>query len=99
MSERELQDNVIELAGHLKYLHYHTHNSQRSVAGFPDLVLVNPARRRTLFVELKAMTGRLSQAQSEWLVALAEAGHHVHLWTPVDWVSGVIERELRGPRI
>jgi len=99
MPERDLQAAVIDLAAHLGYMHYHTHDARRSPYGFPDLVLVNPPRRRTLFVELKSMKGHVTQAQAEWLTGLASAGNHVHLWTPADWISGAVERELRGPRI
>lgn len=99
MPERDLQEAVTDLAGALGWLTYHTHDSRRSPAGFPDLVLVNPARRRTLWVELKAMKGHVTRAQAAWLYALAEAGNHVHLWTPAEWLTGTIERELRGPRI
>jgi hypothetical protein len=99
MREADLQQGVVELAQALGFLVYHTHDSRRSAEGFPDLVLVNAHRRRTLFVELKAMRGHVSDAQRRWLQGLAEAGNHVHLWTPVDWFTGSIERELRGPRI
>lgn len=99
MSEAQLQDAVESLAATLGYLAYHTRDSRKSAPGFPDLVLVNAARRRTLFVELKAMTGTVSLDQATWLHHLAAAGQHVYLYTPVDWLTGSIERELRGPRI
>ena len=99
MPERDLQAAVVDLAAALGYMHYHTHDARRSPKGFPDLVLVNAPRRRTLYVELKSQKGHVTRAQAEWLHALAQAGNHVHLWTPVDWISGAIERELRGPRI
>ncbi len=99
MPERDLQAAVIELAGHLGYRHYHTHDARRSPQGFPDLVLVKGRARRTLYVELKAMRGHVTEAQEDWLHELAEAGNHVHLWTPADWITGAAERELRGPRI
>jgi len=99
LPEQDLQEAIVELAGHLGYMHYHTHDARRSPQGFPDLVLVHAPRRRTIYAELKSMKGHLTEAQTRWLHALAEAGNHVHLWTPADWITGGIERELRGPRI
>ena len=99
MPEADLQAAVIDLARHLGYRHHHTYDSRRSPKGFPDLVLVHGPRRRTLYVELKSMKGHLTRDQTGWLDELAEAGNHVHLWTPVDWITGGIERELRGPRV
>lgn len=99
MSERELQEAIIELAVALKFHVYHTHDSRRSVPGFPDLTLVNGKRRRTIFAELKTTRGVVTPDQFDWLTTLATAGNHVHLWRPVDWLTGSIERELRGPRI
>ncbi len=52
---------------------YHTHDSRRSQAGFPDLV----ATRETngyytlLFVELKRETGQTTSDQYRWLDALS----------------------------
>lgn len=95
MPEKALQETVIELATHLKWSHYHTHNSRRSPGGFPDLVLVR--QRRILYAELKSTTGRVSRTQSAWLQMLADAGQHVHIWRPIDWITGAIETELRRP--
>lgn len=44
MSESVFQSKVINMAKSLGWEHYHTHDSRRSVAGFPDLVLVHPQR-------------------------------------------------------
>lgn len=97
--ERDLQDGIMELAATLGFLAYHTHDSRRSPQGFPDLLLVHGPRRRTIYAELKGMRGHVTEAQGLWLYTLARAGNHVYLWTPVDWVTGMIERELRGPRV
>lgn len=79
ISEREWQAQIISLAKQLSWRVYHTFDSRRSAHGFPDLVLV---RERTLFVELKSETGKLSPAQAEWLEALTQAGALVYLWRP-----------------
>jgi len=62
-------------------------------AGFPDLVMIRG--KRVLFVELKSATGRLSQAQRRWLVALRSSGADVCVWRSVDWPEA--EAMLRRP--
>lgn len=91
MTERELQRAVVSLA-HLRGWHtYHTYDSRRSAAGFPDLVLV---REYVVFAELKSEKGKLRPEQLAWQQWLAEAHYHVRLWRPSDWLSGEIERTL-----
>src|SRR5262249_14461200 len=77
-------------------------------AGFPDLVLVRPARHelvtsnssnfrppRLLFVELKAKRGRLTDGQRQWMEALVQIPFvEVLTWTPDDLLSGRIEKAL-----
>ena len=53
--------------------------------GWPDLILVHPARRRVLLVELKTERGRLSPAQEEVHGLLRAAGADVRVWHPTDW--------------
>jgi hypothetical protein len=61
---------------------YHTHRSDHSEPGFPDLVLV---RETVLWVELKTNTGKLTKEQALWLSILAHAGQETHIWRPRDW--------------
>jgi hypothetical protein len=85
LRERDWQTRVVDYARLRGWRSYHTHDSRRSVPGFPDLVLVR--RGRCLFAELKSDTGRVSQAQHEWLADLADVpGLEVHLWRPGDWL-------------
>lgn len=85
LSERQWQAHVMHLAAlHGWTLTYHTHRSEHSAEGWPDLVLVHPRRRRALFVELKTNTGRLTIAQRMWLRALEHAGLEVTVWRPRD---------------
>ena len=97
MSERALQDAVVELAKRLGWLAYHTHDSRHSTAGFPDLVLVHLARPRLLIVELKSQRGALRVAQKVWLRALANAGVRTAIWRPGDLLAGTIRDELARP--
>ena len=92
MLERQLHDAILELAKRFRWDVYHTADSRRSKAGFPDLVLW---RKRVIFAELKSTNGKLREDQVETLNALANAGANVFVWRPVDWVTGAIEHELR----
>lgn len=98
MSENDLLSNVRQIAGLLGWFHYHTHDSRRSEAGFPDLVLVRGDR--LIFAELKSAKGRLTPAQADWLKRLNAVAPspgktvEVYLWRPVDWTSGTIDRVL-----
>ncbi len=99
MTEKELLANVRELAKLTGWLCYHTHNSQRSEPGFPDLVLLqfglNP---RLCFIELKSQKGQLTRNQMVWGVQLAQLNKPVsyHVFRPADWLDGTIERILKG---
>lgn len=71
---------------------YHTFFSDRSEAGWPDLVLV---RDRIVYAELKGMKGVLGDRQKEWYDALIAAGGEAYIWRPCCWISGEIEAVLR----
>lgn len=104
MTEAELQLNVIDLARRLGYLVHHCRPAQtrsggcatpiQGDAGFPDLILVAPYRRRVVAAELKAERGHVSGLQREWLDAFATAGITPFVWTPTDWLSGAITHAL-----
>ena len=72
---------------------YHTHDSRRSDAGFPDLTMVKGDR--LVFAELKKETGKLTPEQRVWLAALVAAGQEATVWRPSD-----LPRVIRtlGPR-
>lgn len=94
LSESDLQQRIIDRAKALGWLVYHTYDSRRSTAGFPDLVLARS--EHVIFVEVKSEKGRLTQAQVEWLRALGirdplfEPG--VYVWRPSDMAE--IEKVL-----
>ncbi len=92
MTERELQDAVVELARYSGWMVYHTYDSRRSEPGFPDLVLAK--RRRLLFIELKSERGKVRPEQDAWLKTLTEAGATAFVWRPQQWADGTIERIL-----
>ena len=37
----------------------------------------------------------MRQDQDETLHSLADAHAQVHIWRPIDWISGAIDNELR----
>ena len=96
MSERRLQDLIIQLSKQMGWMSFHDYDSRRSTPGFPDLVLVHPKQRRVIWRELKSETGTTSAEQKVWLSSLLLVGEDVDVWRPRDWVSGRIEKELRG---
>ena len=95
MSEKQLQAAVVAMARHLGWRVYHTFDSRRSDAGFPDLVLVRGSR--LVFAELKTAKGPVSDYQARWLEALGATAAEVFLWRPADWADGTVERVLRAP--
>jgi hypothetical protein len=88
-SEASFQKQVLALAKLKGWRDYHTHDSRRSAAGFPDLVLVRG--ERLIFAELKRDGGKPRPEQMEWLTALGGVGGivcgHVQtfVWRPADW--------------
>lgn len=111
MTERQLLEAVRDLAKRFGWLTYHTHRSDRSEPGFPDLVLCHRERAWLVFAELKVNKRALTKAQWAWLGALQQLnrisygmeGHKVEsqlacVWLDTDWRDGTIERVLReGP--
>lgn len=94
-TEAQWQAVVRNVAARYGWLSYHTHDSRRSDAGFPDLVLVHEQQQRVLFVELKTDKGAVRPAQWLWIGALHWAAKEVGLWRPrdIDEVVAVL-----GPR-
>ena len=78
--ESEFQSQVMQFASLTGWLVYHTHDSRRSVAGFPDLVLIR--RERVVVAELKVGKRKTTPAQQIWLRAFADAGVAAYVWRP-----------------
>lgn len=94
LTEKAFMAMVLKLARLCGWEVYHTHNSRRSEAGFPDLCLVHPRRGLVLFRELKTDKGKLTPAQCRWIDGLSDAGANVDVWRPQDWWA--IEKLLKG---
>jgi hypothetical protein len=82
---------VVRYARLMGWSAYHTYDSRRSAAGFPDLVLVR--RPRVVWAELKSERGRLTDDQRAWIEELRACGQAVFVWRPSNWEE--IERALR----
>ncbi len=91
-TETRWQAQVLALAKQLGWMHYHTHDSRRSPAGFPDLVLVRGSR--LVIAELKTDCGTLTPEQVTWLTALRTCAGEVYIWRPRNWDD--IALVLRG---
>lgn len=108
MSEDDLLEAVLESASAYGWLAFHPRpgrvraegretyrTAMQGDPGFPDLVLAHPTAG-VLFRELKSEKGALSLEQQVWLAALADGGLNVAVWKPADWISGLIDAELRA---
>jgi hypothetical protein len=104
MSESELQTNITAMAHNLGWL-VHAERRARIAradgsiyhetpvqgdAGFFDLVLAKGGY--VILAELKSENGRLSAEQKEWQFSAKTC----HVWRPIDWLDGTIERILTG---
>ena len=86
ISERTFQAQVIAAAEAQGWLCYHTHDSRRSVPGFPDLIMVRGYRMIAL--ELKVGRRKPTPEQLVWLAALRDVWQVDALWAkPDDWDS------------
>lgn len=86
MTEKEWQQLILDFARLRQWLPYHTFDSRKSAAGFPDLVLVRGDR--LIFSELKTERGKVSDAQQEWIDALNQVPRaEVYVWRPSHWDS------------
>jgi len=94
-SEKMFQAAVNDAATKFGWLHYHTHRSQHSAAGFPDLIAIKGDR--LLVAELKMPGKEPTQAQRIWFDHFRGVTDDVYLWHPDDWDSDRIADILAGP--
>ena len=94
MTESELLAAVRAVAWRCGWLTYHTHRSDRSEPGFPDLCMVRGGR--VVFAELKSEKGRVTRAQQTWLDGLEQAGMEVFVWRPsdLDGIARLLSRRV-----
>lgn len=83
VTERELQRAVEILARLCRWLVYHTYDSRRSQAGFPDLVMIRG--HRMIAAELKSQKGELRPEQQQWMAAFDGVPFvESYVWRPSD---------------
>jgi hypothetical protein len=92
MTEDQLLQLVRQACKALGVTCYHTHRSDRSEPGFPDLTLVG---EHLAFRELKSAKGKTTRMQDYWLAILGEAGVDAAVWRPADWPDRILA-ELRA---
>jgi VRR-NUC domain-containing protein len=81
VNERQFLKDVRALATQLGWAEYHTHRSDFSPAGWPDLALCRPPR--LVLAELKSEKGKVSDRQQFWLDLLGRCpGIETYLWRP-----------------
>lgn len=111
LSERELQKNIIAAAAMLGWHVYHTFDSRRSQAGFPDLLMVRVKRctkhegcggvedgtTEGVAIELKREKGKVTPEQEMWLDLLGRLPgvKFAGVIRPSQWYAGVLDDILR----
>jgi len=91
--EKDFQQTLMKYAQLAGWTVYHTYDSRRSEAGYPDLTMVRGTR--LIFAELKSHKGKLRKEQEEWIQRLSDVPSiEVYIWRPLDWPE--IEKTLRG---
>jgi hypothetical protein len=94
VTEKELEAEILRLAGKLRLVVLVIPDSRRLVRGpgYPDLTVFG---RGVLYRELKTEGGKLSGAQIAWRYTIQGAGGNWGLWRPEHLAAGRIETELR----
>lgn len=82
ITEKAFQANVVKALALAGWSTYHTAFSIRSAPGFPDVVALNPQKRRILAIEIKTETGKLRPEQEGWLEMFSECGAESWLLRP-----------------
>lgn len=90
-SEKRFQAAVVAEAERLGWECFHVHDSRRSAAGFPDLILIRAGR--LIAAELKVGKNKTTAAQEAWLALFAGVpGVTAARWRPEMWAE--IAKEL-----
>jgi hypothetical protein len=96
VSERDLQQLILDLATTFGWWHFHPWSMRRSDTGWPDLVLARPCSPLLVW-EIKAEQGQLSPEQYDWGMVLCQVpGIEYRVIRPRDWAHVVAT--LTAPR-
>ena len=99
MSEAALDDLIREACKVRGLLAYHTRDSRRSAAGFPDWTIAGLGGvifRECKGYDARGRLGKWTPAQVLWNAVLKASGADAGGWVPEDWMSGCIDRELEA---
>lgn len=96
VTEREFQSQILELLQYNRWACYHTHDSRRSEAGYPDVTALHARTGDKFVAELKTEKGKATPAQLEWLARFEACGIDSYLWRP-SAIDAIIQR-VRKPR-
>jgi len=101
MSERpELEGHVFKALKQVAHLvwAYHPNRSDRSQPGWPDWFMIGPAlgngQPHLMARELKAMGYDPTAEQTFVLNGMLTGGVDTGVWTPLDWLTGRVTREI-----
>lgn len=92
LSEKAFQRAVEDVCRVHGYETFHTHDSRRSRAGYPDLTIIGHGR--IFHRELKLTTGRVSADQAAVIDLINRNGGDAQVWRPSMWPE--IIRDLGG---
>lgn len=91
LTEAQFQQQVVDLATLKGWRVFHTPDSRRTNAGWPDLAMIR--RGDLILAELKSESGPIRGEQRQVLLELTPTPcTTTHLWRPSDWDT--IERRL-----
>ena len=98
--EGDYQQAIVDLALANRWEKYHTHRSDRSDKGWPDLVLYREQDARIIFAEVKGRDTKVTPEQKVVLgslgrIAARREGVEVYLWRDGTTPWDEIERVLR----
>ena len=85
VTEAELQSQALKLMRDMGWKEFHDRVAWKSDPGWLDVTAVHVGMRRTVFIEFKKETGKVSPKQQEWIDAHRAAGNEVMVVRPSDW--------------
>ena len=94
VTEKQFHQQIVQAAHLCGWMLYHTYDSRRSEAGYPDDTLVHPVSGDFFLIEEKTEKGRLSPAQKRWIAALEASHIEVHVYRPhqIDEIIARLQR-------
>lgn len=94
ITEKAFQAQIVQFGKLTGWWVYHTFDSRKSQAGFPDLTIIRD-HHPIIFWECKTEKGRVSKAQEKWLAVLDSGPNEARIVRPSDWAY-IEERLTRG---